>query len=85
MAIVPGLGSAEDYGKVLVEETKKALAFLFPFTGQEKDFLDRLLDYGEIVPALLTDEADLQARLRNHPLLEWKALNVRKHRGILTR
>ena len=78
MATVNGLGSAEEYGKRLVEETKEALAFLFPFTEAEKEFLDRLLDHGEILPALLTDDADLQARLQDHPLLEWKALNVKK-------
>lgn len=75
-------GTAEEYGRRLVEETKEALAFLFPLTDAEMEFLNRLLDYGEIHPALLTDDADLQARLSEHPLLKWKALNVRKHKGV---
>ena len=40
-----------------------------------------LLDNGEIDPTFLTSDKDLQGRIRQHPLLEWKALNVREHRG----
>ncbi|SHJ62570.1 hypothetical protein SAMN02745216_01999 [Desulfatibacillum alkenivorans DSM 16219] len=74
--------TAEEYGRRLVEETKGALGFLFPFTDAEMEFLDRLLDHGEIHPALLTNDADLVVRLSDHPLLEWKAVNVRKHKGV---
>lgn len=43
----------------------------------EMEFLNRVLDKGEITPGLLTADEDLQDRIRRHPLLEWKALNVR--------
>jgi hypothetical protein len=42
------------------------------------EFLNRVLDKGEITPELLTDDADLQDHIRLHPLLEWKAVNVRE-------
>jgi hypothetical protein len=54
---------------------------VLPFTDNERAFLDRLLDAGEIHASLLTDDPDLQSRIQNQPLPEWKALNVRVHRG----
>jgi len=44
------------------------------------EFLDRLLTKGEINPELLIADENLQDRIRRHPLLEWKALNVREFR-----
>jgi hypothetical protein len=45
-------------------------------------FLDLLLDRGVIDPTMLTDDASLQRRIQGQPLLEWKALNVRRHKGL---
>ncbi|SPD72454.1 conserved hypothetical protein [uncultured Desulfobacterium sp.] len=64
--------------KGLIEDCQHGLAALFPFTSTEIEFLDQLLAKGEIVPELLTADKDLQDRIRRHPLLEWKALNVRE-------
>ncbi len=50
-------------------------------TGSETEFLNHLLDKGEIVPSLLTSDRDLQERISQHPLLKWKALNVREFKG----
>lgn len=44
------------------------------------EFLNRVLDKGEIVPELLTIDEDVQDSIRRHPLLEWKAVNVREFR-----
>ena len=65
----------------LVEETRNALTSLLPFTASEKEFLDRLLDYGEIEPVLLTKDEGLAEWIRHHPGLEWKAFNVREFKG----
>ena len=64
----------------LVGETRNALESLLPFTESEKEFLDRLLDYGQIVPSLLTEDEGLAVRIGQHPGLEWKALNVREYK-----
>lgn len=72
------LESITRWAERLVEETRSALESLLPFTASEKEFLDRLLDYGEIEPVLLTRDEGLAARIRHHPGLEWKALNVRE-------
>ncbi len=70
-----------EYGSQLVKECREKLDALLPFSEAEKKFLDRLLDEGEIESSLLTPDKDFQERIERHPLLEWKALNVRKHKG----
>ena len=70
----------DHFGKDLVEDCRNFLAGLLPFTEAEAEFLNRLLDKGEIGPELLTDDEDLQDRIRRHPLLEWKAVNVRAYK-----
>jgi hypothetical protein len=73
--------SPASYGKRLVKECRDRLSVVLPFTDSETEFLNLLLDRGEIVPSLLTSDKDLQERISRHPLLEWKALNVRQYRG----
>jgi len=68
------------FGKGLVEDCRNFLAGLLPFTEAEMEFLNRVLDKGEITPELLTDDEALQYRIRKHPLLEWKGLNVRAYK-----
>ena len=62
-------------------ECRERLSVVLPYADQEKEFLDRLLDFGEMRADLLTDDADLSRRIASHPLLQWKAFNVRSHRG----
>lgn len=68
----------DHFGKSLVADCRNFLSGLLPFADNEMEFLDQVLDKGKIVPDLLTDDADLQDRIRRHPLLEWKAVNVRE-------
>lgn len=68
----------DHFGKGLVADCRKFLFGLLPFTDSEMEFLNQILDKGKISPELLTDDADLQDRIRRHPLLEWKAMNVRE-------
>jgi hypothetical protein len=69
------------YGKRLVRECRDRLSVVLPLTDSEMEFLDLLLDKGVIAPSLLTSDQDLQDRISRHPLLEWKALNVREYKG----
>lgn len=69
-----------DWAVRMVEVCRERLASLVQFTPEEAEFLDRLLDHGEIVPSLLTDDTQMGARILAHPLLQWKALNVQHHR-----
>ena len=72
----------ESYAKRLVAECKEKIATLFPYSDKEREFLNQLLDQGNIDPALLTDDPLLHQRIKNHPMLLWKAINVRRHFGL---
>jgi predicted nucleotidyltransferase component of viral defense system len=76
-----GEESPDSYGKRLVEECRDRLSVVLPFTDSETEFLNVLLYKGEIVPSLLTSDKDLQGHIKQQPLLEWKALNVREYKG----
>lgn len=71
-----------EYGECLVRECREGLSAVLPFTDSERTFLDLLLERGEIVPKLLTADESLQRRIQHQPLLKWKALNVRQHKGL---
>jgi predicted nucleotidyltransferase component of viral defense system len=68
------------YGKRLIKECRERFSVMLPFRESETEFLNLLLDRGEIAPSLLTSDRDLQERISRHPLLEWKALNVRQYK-----
>ena len=78
---VAGMDAAE-YGRMLVEDCRRALSALLPFDEGERAFLDCLLDHGEIDGALLTTDEELRHRINSQPWLEWKAQNVRRHQGL---
>ena len=73
---------AGNYGKTLVKECRQALSAVLPFNDAEREFLDLLLDKGEIDSTILTADVTLQNRIQQQPLLEWKALNVRQYKGL---
>jgi hypothetical protein len=59
------------------------LAFLFDLTVNEREFLDGVLDRGEINADLLDVEPEILARIQAMPMLAWKCRrHVRKHRGL---
>ena len=64
----------------LNEVCAAATARLLAWSHGEREFIDRLSDHGEIVAELITDDPASQASVREQPLLQWKALNVRKFR-----
>jgi hypothetical protein len=71
-----------EWGARLVEECRKGLSAVLPFTDSEQRFLDLLLDKGELDATILTADPSLQQRIQKQPLLEWKSLNIRKHKGL---
>jgi hypothetical protein len=74
--------SSAAYGERLVRECREGLSAVLPFTDAELAFLDLLLDQGVIDATILTADTALQRRIQSQPLLEWKALNVRRYRGL---
>jgi predicted nucleotidyltransferase component of viral defense system len=80
--LAPARAAVADWTGKLVAECSERLSVLLPLNDAEMEFLGRLNDAGEIVPELITGDPSLQATIREHPGLRWKALNVRKHRGL---
>jgi len=75
-------GSPSEYGARLVKECREGLSAVLPFSDAEREFLNLLLDHGEIDSTILTSDTTLQKRIQQQPLLEWKTLNVRKYKGL---
>lgn len=76
-----GIGQPDTWARRLIDECRSALGAVLPLSDAEREFLNRLLDHGEIVPSFLTTDAAWAAKIQQHPLLEWKSLNVRQHQG----
>jgi predicted nucleotidyltransferase component of viral defense system len=74
--------STVEYGAFLVQECRECLSAVLPFTDAEQRFFDLLLDDGKIDSTILTSDPILQERIQQQPLLVWKAINVRRHKGL---
>lgn len=75
------IGGPETWARCLVDECRDALSRVLPLSEPEKEFLNRLLDHGGIEPSAPSGDEAWVDRIKRHPLLEWKALNVRQHKG----
>jgi predicted nucleotidyltransferase component of viral defense system len=80
--IRPADADVERWTSALIDETRALLGAVLPLTEDEARFLKRLNGDGEIEPALLTTDSELQRRIEASPGLQWKALNVKKHAGV---
>lgn len=66
----------------LVEAVRDKLETVLPLSDGESRFLNRLPNDGIIEPVLLTADHALAERIKSHPGLSWKAVNVRaRHRA----
>jgi hypothetical protein len=74
--------SPAEYGERLVWGSKAILEAVLPFNDPESEFLDLLLEKGEIDASALTPDKALQERIQNQPLLQWKAFNVKRHKRL---
>ncbi len=72
------------WAEELVERCRNRLHIVLPFTDKEIEFLDGVIDKGEIQPELLTEDKEIQKAIRQNPGLQWKIRNVRKHFGLET-
>jgi len=75
-----GIGNLGAWTSRLVDECREHLGVVLPFAENEKEFLNHLLDLGEISAPLLTQDSEMADRINRHPLLRWKALNVQKYK-----
>ena len=82
--VAPRREEIANWTEQLLTGCRDLLSAVLPLTANEIEFLDFLNERGEIASELLTDDRDLQATIRSHPGLLWKALNVREHRRLST-
>jgi hypothetical protein len=68
--------------RALVSDCRDLLSAVLPLTRDEREFIDRLNEHGEIVPGLLTHDRAMRKVIHEHAALRWKAIDVRKHRGL---
>jgi len=76
----PFEGDSKRIAGRLNEVCTAATERLLAWTDREREFIDRLCDRGEIVAELIADNQAAQASVREQPLLQWKARNVREFR-----
>ena len=79
----PAKADVVAWTEALVRETRALMTAVLPLAPHELAFLDRLNGAGVIVPELITADPAMQALLRGHPGLQWKALNVRRLLGVV--
>jgi hypothetical protein len=77
-----GKGDVDAWIEETVALCRERFAFLFDLTANEREFLDGVLDRGEINPDLLDVAPEIRARIGAMPMLAWKSMHVRKHRGL---
>lgn len=80
-ATLPRADEVATFCDRLVSECRELLSVVLPLRAEEREFIARLNDRGEIAPELLTADGAMQAALCEHPALRWKSLNVKKQRG----
>lgn len=80
----PAKTDVAEWTETLARETRELMAAVFPLEAHEREFLERLNGAGDIASDLLTADPTLQAIIREHPGLKWKALNVKNRLGVAT-
>lgn len=83
--MVSPLLRASDVGQgpaTLVGKVRSGLRHLLPLRAPELDFIRAIWEEGEIRPDCLTADPSLQRRIAGNPMLRWKCLNVKQHRGL---
>jgi len=78
---IHGIKKISEFGHKLVQECQQRLSAILPFTKKEKEFLDLILEKGEICPSLITSDNSIQYLIARHPLIKWKAFNVRQYKN----
>jgi hypothetical protein len=69
------------WGKNILQECHAALDCLLPLRNNEIEFMNYLLDHGEIKPELICRDKELANKIALQPGLKWKALNVKKFKS----
>ncbi|WP_435104233.1 hypothetical protein [Arhodomonas sp. AD133] len=72
-----GAAATDDCVRRLAGECRDALSMVLPLADAEREFLDRLLDHGEMRGDLLGLDEQLLQLVQRRPALLWKAHHAR--------
>jgi hypothetical protein len=78
---VESIDCVAEWTERTVRECREKLKIVLPLKDHELEFLNRINDYGEIEPSLLTSDEETADIITSHPGLLWKAVNVRKYKA----
>ncbi len=70
--------SISAWSENIIRTCKQNLGDLISFKKNELEFLKGVLDNGEIIPELITQEERLIKSINKHPVLLWKCINVQE-------
>ena len=77
-----GMGEIEAWIEETVALCRERFAFLSDLSEKEQEFLDCILDRGEVNVELLDVDPEIRNRIATMPMLAWKTRHVRRHRGL---
>lgn len=78
---ISSIESPRDWANRILQECRTALSCVLPLHKNEQEFMDHLLEQGEIKPELICQDENLAQRIAAQPGLKWKALNVKKFKS----
>ena len=76
------MGEIEAWIEEAVALCRERFAFLSDLSEKEQEFLDCILDRGEVNVELLDVDPEIRNRIATMPMLAWKTRHVRKHHGL---
>ncbi len=71
----------KEWASRLIELCKTNLAEIINFNPSELAFLSSIIDHGELMPELITNDLKLRGLINLNPVLQWKCLNVKQHKN----
>lgn len=73
----------QPWSEKLINVCKKKLADIIDFDKNELEFLENIVEHGQLIPELLTTDEKLVAVINSHPVLLWKCMNVREYKRTM--
>ena len=77
-----GKGAIDEWMTETIVICQEQLAFLLDLTQAEREFLDGILERGEINAGLLDVSQEICKRIAAMPMLAWKCQHIRQHKGL---
>lgn len=71
----------KNWANTILKDTREKLSQFLPFRDNELEFLNKLLNFGEIDAKFLTSDKILQDNISRQPGLLWKAMHVKKYQN----